>query len=60
MKVKDLLPYFGNKKTKLAEALGVTKQAVSRWGDDDIPALHEMVVRYELLPKVFGKKTKAA
>jgi DNA-binding XRE family transcriptional regulator len=60
MKVKDVLPYFGNRKTALAEALGVSKQAVSKWGNDDIPALHEMVIRYELLPKVFGKKIKAA
>ncbi|MCO5191348.1 MAG: Cro/CI family transcriptional regulator [Anaerolineae bacterium] len=32
MKTEEAIKYFGNQ-VKLAKALGITKQAVSRWGD---------------------------
>lgn len=46
----------------MADALGISKQAVSQWHEDEaIPELHELRVRYELLPGVFppaeGRKT---
>ncbi|MDT3321932.1 Cro/CI family transcriptional regulator [Shewanella sp. SP1S2-4] len=37
MKTKDAISHFGNK-LKLAEALNVTKSAISQWGDD-VPEL---------------------
>jgi len=38
--------------SRLAEALGITKGAVSLWRDDrPIPERHELRLRYELKPK---------
>jgi len=37
MKTKDAISHFGNK-LKLAEALSVTKSAISQWGED-VPEL---------------------
>jgi len=33
MKTKDAIKIFGNK-TRLAEALGISRPAVSRWGEN--------------------------
>lgn len=33
MRKEDAIRYFGNA-TKLARALGISKQAISKWGDD--------------------------
>jgi len=38
----------------LARALGVTKSAVSQWGET-IPERHALKIRYELKPKLFKK-----
>jgi len=51
MTLKEVLPNFDGKKNKLAAALGITKQAVSSWDPDKpIPKVHELVLRYEILP----------
>jgi len=47
MKTKDAVDYFGGH-TALAEALGVTRQAIYMWGDDvpELRAYHiEAVMR---------------
>lgn len=42
---------------RLAEALGLSKQAVSDWADGaPIPKEHDLRLRYELKPEAFAKK----
>ena len=49
--LKDILPHFDNKKVQLANALGISRQAISNWGlDEAIPEKHELKIRHELLP----------
>lgn len=33
MRTKEAVALFGGSKTKLAQALGITRQAVSNWGE---------------------------
>lgn len=59
MKLCDVLPHFGGEKKQLADALKITKQAVSRWPEDQpIPEKQELKIRHELLPEVFGPGVK--
>lgn len=45
----------------LADALGISRTAVTMWSaDDPIPEKHALKLRYELKPEVFGKQEKAA
>ena len=56
LKIKDVLPHFNGKKSELAEALGISKQAISKWDDNKpIPELQEKKLRYEILPETFGQ-----
>ena len=57
--LSEVLPHFGGKKTELADALGITKQAVSQWKGDEVPVVYELRLRYELLPDVFGSRVSA-
>lgn len=41
--------------TALAQALGISKSAVSQWPDGPIPELHALKLRYQLKPDQFGK-----
>lgn len=52
MKLAEVLPHFGGCKVNVARALGVTKQAVSEWGDD-VPELRQYQIR-ELLSRRSG------
>lgn len=38
---------------RLAEALGLTRQAVSYWREGPIPDRHDLRLRYEIKPEVF-------
>ena len=60
MTVNEVLPYFDGKKVNLADALGITKQAVSQWGDDEIPKEHRLVLKYEILPPLKRKAAREA
>lgn len=42
--------------TALAKALGVTKGAVSQWPEGPLPRVHQLALRYEIAPDVFGAK----
>ena len=43
----------------LADALGISRTAVSMWADDKpIPREHALALRYELKPDLFGKASK--
>lgn len=53
MKTKDAISHFGNK-LKLAEALSVTKSAISQWGED-VPEL-----RAYQIERLTGGELKAA
>lgn len=54
LKLNNVLPHFDGKKKCLAEALGITPQAVSLWPENEpIPELQEKKLRYEILPGVF-------
>ena len=49
----DILPYFSNRKSQLAEALGISRQAVSKWSlNEAIPEKHELRIRHELVPEL--------
>jgi len=40
----------------LARALGITRQAISQWGDNDpIPQVQAYKIRYQLRPECFEK-----
>jgi DNA-binding transcriptional regulator YiaG len=46
MTYKEALSYFDNSRRKLAEALGVSTQAVQYWADEDqIPKLREYQIK---------------
>lgn len=44
---------------RLATALGLSKQAVSDWPDGPIPEVHDMKLRYELMPEAFARPQAA-
>jgi len=44
MKVNDVAKYFGNK-SKLASALGLTRAAVTSWGEESIPIHRQMQIQ---------------
>lgn len=44
MTTKEALAMFGGSRRKLAEALGITTQAVAQWGDT-VPLLREYQIR---------------
>lgn len=49
----DVLPYFNQRKAQLAEALGISRQAISNWQmDEAIPEKHELKIRHELVPEL--------
>lgn len=51
--LRDVLPYFHDRKSKLAEALGISRQAVSKWElDDALPEKHELKIKHELVPEL--------
>lgn len=53
--LKDVLPHFSGRKSQLASALGISRQAVSRWElNDAIPEKHELKLRHELLKTESG------
>lgn len=61
---KDAIAPYGTQQA-LADALGIGRTAVTMWADDKpIPKEHELRLRYELRPDVFGvkaaKRKKAA
>jgi len=51
--LEQVLPFFGNKKAQLADALGISRQAINNWKlDEAIPEKHELKIRHELLPNI--------
>ena len=51
--LKQVLPYFSNRKAQLADALGISRQAISNWPmDQAIPEKHELKIRHELVPEL--------
>ena len=57
--LNDVLPYFDNRKIQLAEALGISRQAISNWQlNDAIPEKHELKIRHELLPHISFQNQK--
>ena len=44
---------FGSRQA-LADALGISIQAVGQWRDDRIPEKQAMRIRYELKPELFS------
>lgn len=45
----------------LADALGISRTAVTMWRDDEpIPEKHALKLRYELRPDVFGPAPETA
>jgi len=52
LNINQVLPHFCSKKTQLARALGISKQAVTKWPGGVLPELQELKIRYELLPHI--------
>ncbi len=55
---KEAIALFSSAK-ELAEALGISKSAVSQWPDGQIPDKHDLRIRYELKPEHFRPATDA-
>lgn len=48
--LSEVLPHFEGKKSLLAAHLGISRQAVSRWGlEDAIPEKHELKLRHQMI-----------
>ena len=48
--LSEVLPHFDGKKALLAEHLGISRQAVSRWDEQSpIPEKHELKLRHQIL-----------
>lgn len=48
--LQDVLPHFSGRKSQLAAALGISRQAVSRWElNEPIPEKHQLKLRHEIL-----------
>ena len=59
MTLSEILPLFDGRKSELAKALGISKQAVSGWPDDaPIPEKQELRLRYEIIPAMTSSKRK--
>ncbi len=56
--LEEVLPHFDGKKSLLAQRLGISRQAVSRWAlSDAIPEKHELKLRHEILgPSVWERE----
>ena len=51
--LEQILPYFSHRKAQLADALGISRQAISNWPmDQAIPEKHELKIRHELVPEL--------
>ena len=64
--LKEVLPHFDGKKSLLAQRLGISRQAVSRWAlNDAIPEKHQLKLQLEILgqagpdPKVDKDRPRA-
>ncbi len=44
---------FGGNQSNLARALGIGRAAVNKWPDGPIPEVHDLKLRYEILPQMF-------
>ncbi|HCX10009.1 MAG TPA: hypothetical protein DHU81_06590 [Hyphomonas sp.] len=58
MNIRDVLPFFDGKKVNLARALGISKAAVGQWPNGELPELHAIRIKYEILPEAFGNAPK--
>lgn len=56
-RVKGPTPTKTRARTKkaLCDALGITRQAFDQWKDGPIPEVHDLKIRYELRPELFGR-----
>lgn len=57
--VAQLLPHFNEKKSQLAKALNVSRQAVNKWPEGVLPELQEKKIRYEVLPHIYHPAIEA-
>lgn len=58
MTKQEAVALYGNQ-VKLASALGISKQAVSKWPPDKpIPELYELRIRFVLKPKGLRKRRR--
>lgn len=48
----EAIALFGSRR-ELADALGISIQAVGQWDDDEIPEKQAMKIRYVLKPEAF-------
>lgn len=56
---KEAIEAYGTQQA-LADALGISRTAVTMWSDDrPIPKEHQLRLKYELRPDVFGDQPAA-
>lgn len=61
MTLREALQHFDGKKVRLAEALGISKQAINKWPmDEAIPEHRELQLKYEVIPSLESKNDNAA
>lgn len=58
MRTKDAIKEFGNNVRELAEALGITREAIYQWGEN-VPALRAYEIR-DILAERCSQKLGAA
>jgi len=57
---QDAISAYGTQQA-LADALGISRTAVTMWADDKpIPENHALKLQYELKPDLFGKPQERA
>lgn len=56
---QQALAAYDNSQSALAKALGVSRQAVHKLPDGDVPERWALKLRYELRPEIFGAHRRA-
>ena len=59
MTLDEALEPFNNNKARLARALGISKQAITKWDPDEIPNERALELKYEILPKIKREQEEA-
>ena len=51
MNIKDIIPQHFPSKAAIARQFGITRQAVTNWGDE-VPEIYRLRLQYEVIPNL--------